>query len=157
MLFINFIDECLGCICSVITITASFLYIIVIIITSIVNQPTMNKAEFQSEQNKSLKAGDCIIGFHNKVVPFAGKVISQYHSLFIKLTHRDMERIIDKIKNLPEDATYFSLEFFPPKTQQVKPRKSLHFGSILMTIRALRTYRPDWVACHIPYGHCSLM
>ncbi|PVH93392.1 methylenetetrahydrofolate reduct [Periconia macrospinosa] len=28
-----------------------------------------------------------------------------------------MERITDKIKALPEDANFFSLEFFPPKTQ----------------------------------------
>lgn len=30
-----------------------------------------------------------------------------------------MEKITDKIAALPEDATYFSLEFFPPKTQMV--------------------------------------
>lgn len=29
-----------------------------------------------------------------------------------------MDRITDKIAALPEDANYFSLEFFPPKTQQ---------------------------------------
>ncbi|TKX26734.1 methylenetetrahydrofolate reductase-1 [Elsinoe australis] len=29
-----------------------------------------------------------------------------------------MERISDKIAALPQDGTYFSLEFFPPKTQQ---------------------------------------
>ncbi|KAF4555202.1 Methylenetetrahydrofolate reductase-like protein 1 [Elsinoe fawcettii] len=29
-----------------------------------------------------------------------------------------MDRISDKITALPEDGTYFSLEFFPPKTQQ---------------------------------------
>ncbi|GAB7347314.1 hypothetical protein MBLNU459_g3393t1 [Dothideomycetes sp. NU459] len=29
-----------------------------------------------------------------------------------------MEKITDKIAALPEDGTYFSLEFFPPKTQQ---------------------------------------
>ncbi|THY82057.1 methylenetetrahydrofolate reductase-like protein [Aureobasidium pullulans] len=28
------------------------------------------------------------------------------------------DRIVDKIAALPEDSTYFSLEFFPPKTQQ---------------------------------------
>ena len=30
-----------------------------------------------------------------------------------------MEKISDKIAALPQDGTYFSLEFFPPKTQQV--------------------------------------
>lgn len=30
------------------------------------------------------------------------------------------DRIVDKIAALPEDSTYFSLEFFPPKTQQVR-------------------------------------
>lgn len=30
-----------------------------------------------------------------------------------------MEKITDKIAALPHDADYFSLEFFPPKTQIV--------------------------------------
>ena len=30
------------------------------------------------------------------------------------------DRIVDKIAALPADSTYFSLEFFPPKTQQVR-------------------------------------
>ena len=30
-----------------------------------------------------------------------------------------MEKITDKIAGLPKDGTYFSLEFFPPKTQMV--------------------------------------
>jgi methylenetetrahydrofolate reductase (NADPH) len=30
-----------------------------------------------------------------------------------------MEKVTDKIAALPEDATYFSLEFFPPKTSMV--------------------------------------
>jgi len=30
-----------------------------------------------------------------------------------------MEKITDKIAALPNDASYFSLEFFPPKTQIV--------------------------------------
>jgi hypothetical protein len=30
-----------------------------------------------------------------------------------------MEKISDKIAALPEDANFFSLEFFPPKTQIV--------------------------------------
>lgn len=30
-----------------------------------------------------------------------------------------MEKITDKIAALPPDANYFSLEFFPPKTQMV--------------------------------------
>lgn len=31
----------------------------------------------------------------------------------------NMEKITDKIAALPSDANYFSLEFFPPKTQIV--------------------------------------
>lgn len=30
-----------------------------------------------------------------------------------------MEKVTDKIAALPPDARYFSLEFFPPKTQMV--------------------------------------
>lgn len=30
-----------------------------------------------------------------------------------------MEKITDKIAALPHNANYFSLEFFPPKTQEV--------------------------------------
>lgn len=30
-----------------------------------------------------------------------------------------MEKITDKIAGIPKDGTYFSLEFFPPKTQMV--------------------------------------
>jgi len=30
-----------------------------------------------------------------------------------------MEKITDKIAALPENGTYISLEFFPPKTQTV--------------------------------------
>ena len=33
-----------------------------------------------------------------------------------------MERISDKIAALPDGANYFSLEFFPPKTQIVLAR-----------------------------------
>jgi hypothetical protein len=32
-----------------------------------------------------------------------------------------MEKITDKIAALPGDAPFFSLEFFPPKTQAVRP------------------------------------
>lgn len=31
-----------------------------------------------------------------------------------------MEKITDKIAAIPNDGTYFSLEFFPPKTQMVR-------------------------------------
>lgn len=33
-----------------------------------------------------------------------------------------MEKITDKLAALPPDANYFSLEFFPPKTQAVSRR-----------------------------------
>jgi len=32
-----------------------------------------------------------------------------------------MEKVTDKINALPAGATYFSLEFFPPKTLPVSP------------------------------------
>ena len=39
-----------------------------------------------------------------------------------------MEKITDKIAALPENGSYFSLEFFPPKTQTVsKPRACCMF------------------------------
>lgn len=31
-----------------------------------------------------------------------------------------MEKITDKLAALPQDGRYFSLEFFPPKTQMVR-------------------------------------
>lgn len=37
-----------------------------------------------------------------------------------------MEKITDKIAALPQDANYFSLEFFPPKTQMVGYPSSPH-------------------------------
>ena len=30
-----------------------------------------------------------------------------------------MQKLTSKIAGIPEDGTYFSLEFFPPKTQMV--------------------------------------
>ena len=32
-----------------------------------------------------------------------------------------MEKLTDKIRALPPNANYFSLEFFPPKTEIVSP------------------------------------
>jgi methylenetetrahydrofolate reductase (NADPH) len=37
-----------------------------------------------------------------------------------------MEKITDKIKALPQDGNFFSLEFFPPKTSAVC--NNLHSG-----------------------------
>lgn len=39
--------------------------------------------------------------------------------LILHCLGRAMEKITDKIAALPPDANYFSLEFFPPKTQMV--------------------------------------
>jgi hypothetical protein len=39
-----------------------------------------------------------------------------------------MERITDKIAALPSNAHYFSLEFFPPKTDMVRSGKHPHTG-----------------------------
>ena len=33
--------------------------------------------------------------------------------------HLNMDKITEKINALPQDANYFSLEFFPPKTEIV--------------------------------------
>jgi len=51
-----------------------------------------------------------------------------------------MEKITDKIAALPEDGSYFSLEFFPPKTQTVSmPQMPCMF--VLMTSKGL--YKPS--------------
>ena len=42
-----------------------------------------------------------------------------------------MEKITDKIDAIPKDGSYFSLEFFPPKTQMVVIF-SLHANLIAM-------------------------
>jgi len=39
-----------------------------------------------------------------------------------------MEKITDKIAALPNDANYFSLEFFPPKTETVSTDPPLRKG-----------------------------
>lgn len=50
-----------------------------------------------------------------------------------------MEKITDKIAALPPDANYFSLEFFPPKTQMVGPfRYSPHMVMKLIMIWTFR-------------------
>ena len=40
-------------------------------------------------------------------------------SLLVLGTRPNMEKITHKIAALPPDSNYFSLEFFPPKTQMV--------------------------------------
>jgi hypothetical protein len=52
-----------------------------------------------------------------------------------------MEKITDKIAALPDDANYFSLEFFPPKTQIVGPSSSLLIIALLTFIRAFPTFK----------------
>ncbi|KAK5156073.1 hypothetical protein LTR04_005706, partial [Oleoguttula sp. CCFEE 6159] len=52
-----------------------------------------------------------------------------------------MEKITDKIATLPKDANYFSLEFFPPKTQQVRQQSSLSLPCRLKGVDAWLTRR----------------
>lgn len=55
-----------------------------------------------------------------------------------------MERITDKIKALPDDANYFSLEFFPPKTAMVcQLSLGSMKGQLLTSARALPTFNRD--------------
>lgn len=67
--------------------------------------------------------------------PFPPRWISPQSSLFNYHLSRNfagtdsgikMEKITDKIAALPPDANYFSLEFFPPKTQMVGYPSSPH-------------------------------
>lgn len=54
------------------------------------------------------------------------------HRALSKLAAK-MEKITDKINALPENAPYFSLEFFPPKTQMVCANTPLLRGHIELT------------------------
>lgn len=65
-----------------------------------------------------------------------------------------MEKITDKIAALPPDANFFSLEFFPPKTQMVGfalftqrqwPLESDLTDEMPLS-RALPTSKPVWSA-----------
>jgi hypothetical protein len=66
-----------------------------------------------------------------------------------------MERITDKIKALPDGANYFSLEFFPPKTQMVCPLEIFVKEELLNRTRALPTSNRDWNACRRRYARSS--
>ena len=66
-----------------------------------------------------------------------------------------MEKITDKIKALPSDAAYFSLEFFPPKTHIVMPTIYLLRNRRAKASRGLQTSKPAWNACQTPYARCS--
>jgi hypothetical protein len=66
-----------------------------------------------------------------------------------------MERITDKIKALPDGANYFSLEFFPPKTQMVCLLQPMLKEQLLTSTRALPTSNRDWNACRRRCGRSS--
>lgn len=50
-----------------------------------------------------------------------------------------MEKITDKIAALPKDGNYFSLEFFPPKTQMVPNSQGMSpsLGALMLTQQSL--------------------
>jgi methylenetetrahydrofolate reductase (NADPH) len=58
-------------------------------------------------------------------IALAQVLLHQLQSSPLSLSHNrgeiqiKMEKITDKIAALPPDENYFSLEFFPPKTQMV--------------------------------------
>lgn len=63
-----------------------------------------------------------------------------------------MEKITDKIAALPKDGTYFSLEFFPPKTQMVllscdRPPSCGSSNVNAVTTRASQISKPVSNAC----------
>lgn len=61
-----------------------------------------------------------------------------------------MEKITDKIAAIPKDGNYFSLEFFPPKTQMVSDAHVLafctavtdEFAGLFELTNTTRTYVP---------------
>ena len=66
-----------------------------------------------------------------------------------------MEKITDKIAALPPHGTYFSLEFFPPKTDMVCKTRTL---PILSTnnVRVRRISKHDSLECPEHYILSSL-
>lgn len=59
-----------------------------------------------------------------------------------------MEKITDKIAGIPKDGTYFSLEFFPPKTQMVCSSPGSVILSLTIPQRDFPIYKVAWSACH---------
>lgn len=66
-----------------------------------------------------------------------------------------MQRITDKIAALPYDGNYFSLEFFPPKTQPVCTFQVTHNTPADEFVRVFRIYGIGLSACHLLYDHYS--
>lgn len=67
-----------------------------------------------------------------------------------------MEKITDKLAALPPDGRYFSLEFFPPKTQMVRNARlpfAVPFADLAS--RASPTSRTVWSAWPAPFVRCS--
>jgi len=65
----------------------------------------------------------------------------------------NMDKITDKIAALPSNGNYFSLEFFPPKTDMVSNSEFSH-SKYADSPRAHRTSEPAWLACPGRYDHC---
>lgn len=68
-----------------------------------------------------------------------------------------MQKLTDKIAALPQNANYFSLEFFPPKTQMVGyPAFAVlrAWLTILSYCRVLPISRLVWNVWRIPCVHC---
>ena len=65
-----------------------------------------------------------------------------------------MDRLTDKIAALPPDATYFSLEFFPPKTQAVRgvSASSIYISN---SLRVFLTFMHGFIVWRKPYAHFS--
>jgi hypothetical protein len=65
-----------------------------------------------------------------------------------------MEKITDKIAALPPDANYFSLEFFPPKTQMVGLSHTPAFGQFASDIETKLTMVAHTGICQFagPFG-----
>lgn len=58
-----------------------------------------------------------------------------------------MEKLTDKIAAIPENGTYFSLEFFPPKTSMVLSFSVRRNALPNSVYRGFRTFKVVWSAC----------
>ena len=66
-----------------------------------------------------------------------------------------MEKITDKIAGIPNDGTYFSLEFFPPKTQMVLLSHTRFSPLTNSEIRDSPIYKSDSNVCPAFYDRFS--
>lgn len=66
-----------------------------------------------------------------------------------------MEKITEKIANIPGDGNYFSLEFFPPKTQMVVLPYECSFSLAYLDSRDSQIYKFDLSVCPAFLDHFS--